>query len=71
MNGELKWKREDLGQMQTLNRSARGALHAGRNMLLVPWDMSVDRRLYALDKLTGKNIWKVDRDEPTVGARRS
>jgi outer membrane protein assembly factor BamB len=34
-------------------------------MILVPWDHEGPSSLYALDKATGKTIWKTERDEPT------
>ncbi len=66
MNGELKWKREDFGKMDTLNSFGEGSsptLEGDR--ILVPWDHQGPSALYALDRLTGKTIWKTDRDEPT------
>jgi len=69
MNGELKWKREDFGKMDTRNSFGEGSSPTleGR-MILVPWDHEGPSALYALDKLTGETIWKTDRDEPTCWA---
>ncbi len=66
MNGELKWKREDFGKMETLNSFGEGSSPTLEgDMILVPFDHQGPSALYALDKLTGETIWKVARDEPT------
>ncbi len=69
MDGELVWKRDDLGKMQTRNTFGEGSsptIEGGK--ILVPWDHEGPSALYALDKLTGETIWKVERDEPTCWA---
>ena len=38
------------------------------DMILVPWDHEGESALYALNKKTGKTIWKTKRDEPTCWA---
>lgn len=66
MDGEFVWKRNDFGKMNTRNDFGEGSsptLHGGK--ILVPWDHEGPSALYALDKLTGKTIWKTVRDEPT------
>ncbi len=69
MDGELQWKREDFGKMQTRNGFGEGSSPTLEGkMILVPWDHEGPSALYALDKLTGKTIWKTDRDEPTCWA---
>lgn len=69
MNGDLKWKREDFGKMETLNGFGEGSSPTLEgDKILVPWDHRGPSALYALDKLTGKTIWKADRDEPTCWA---
>ncbi len=69
IDGELKWKREDFGKMQTRNGFGEGSSPTLEGkMILVPWDHEGPSALYALDKLTGKTIWKTDRDEPTCWA---
>jgi outer membrane protein assembly factor BamB len=35
------------------------------DLILVPWDHRGPSALYALDKRTGKTVWKADRPEPT------
>ncbi|NQU21913.1 MAG: PQQ-binding-like beta-propeller repeat protein [Candidatus Nealsonbacteria bacterium] len=36
--------------------------------ILVPWDHEGPSYLYALDKSTGKTVWKTERDEPSCWA---
>src|SRR5438093_1345344 len=65
LNGELKWQK-DLGRMQTLHAHGEGSspvLHG--DTLIVCWDHEGDSFLYAFDKRTGKELWKVARDEKT------
>ena len=69
MNGDLVWKRDDFGRMQTRNSFGEGSSPTLEgNMILVPWDHEGPSALYALDKLTGQTIWKADRDEPSCWA---
>jgi outer membrane protein assembly factor BamB len=66
MAGELKWKRDDFGQMDILNGFGEGSSPTlAGNLILVPWDHQGPSALYALDKATGETIWKVARDEPS------
>jgi outer membrane protein assembly factor BamB len=66
LDGELEWKRENFGKMETLNGFGEGSSPTLEgNTILVPWDHNGPSMLYALDKLTGENIWKINRDEPT------
>jgi outer membrane protein assembly factor BamB len=61
----VKWEK-DLGRMQTLHAHGEGSspvLHG--DMLIVNWDHEGDSFLYAFDKSTGKERWKVARDEKT------
>lgn len=65
LNGEVKWSK-DLGHMQTLHAHGEGSspvLYGDR--LIVCWDHEGDSFLYAFDKRTGKEQWKVARDEKT------
>jgi outer membrane protein assembly factor BamB len=65
LDGELRWKK-DFGQMQTLHAHGEGSspvLHG--DTLIVCWDHEGDSFLAALDKRTGKEFWKVARDEKT------
>lgn len=69
MDGKLIWKRDDLGQMNTRNGFGEGSSPTLEgDMILVPWDHEGPSALFALNKLTGKTIWKTDRDEPTCWA---
>ncbi|MEK6249499.1 MAG: PQQ-like beta-propeller repeat protein [Planctomycetales bacterium] len=63
--GELVWKK-DLGDMQTKHAHGEGSspvLHG--NTLVVNWDHRFQSFVIALDKATGRQLWKVPRDEPT------
>jgi len=69
MNGDLVWKRTDFGQMDTRNSFGEGSSPTlAGDKILVPWDHEGPSALYALNKLTGKTLWKADRDEPTCWA---
>ncbi len=69
MDGELVWKRDDFGKMETRASFGEGSSPTIEgNKLLLPWDHEGPSALYALDKLAGKTIWKADRDEPTCWA---
>jgi outer membrane protein assembly factor BamB len=69
MTGELSWKRDDFGKMQTLNGFGEGSSPTLEgDKILVPWDHRGPSALYALDKRTGHTIWKAKRDEPTEWA---
>jgi outer membrane protein assembly factor BamB len=69
MKGDLKWKRENFGKMDTLNNFGEGSSPTLEgDKILVPWDHRGPSALYALDKQTGKTIWKAPRDEPTCWA---
>ena len=64
-NGAVKWQ-ADLGKMQTLHAHGEGSspvLHG--DTLIVNWDHEGSSFLYAFDKRTGKQRWKVARDEKT------
>jgi len=65
MNGKLKWKK-DLGDKSVANCFGEGnspALHG--DTLVVNWDHEGDSFIVALDKKTGKEIWRKNRDERT------
>jgi outer membrane protein assembly factor BamB len=66
MDGELVWKRDDFGKMDTRNAFGEGSSPTLEgNKILVPWDHEGPSSLYALNCLTGKTIWQTKRDEPT------
>ena len=63
--GELKWQK-DLGRMKTLHAHGEGSspvLYG--DSLIVCWDHEGESFLYAFDKRSGKQLWKVARDEKT------
>jgi len=65
LNGEVKWQK-DLGRMHTLHAHGEGSspvLHG--DTLIICWDDERESFLYALNKQTGKILWKVPRDEKT------
>lgn len=65
LNGELKWQK-DLGRMQTLHAHGEGSSPVVYgDLLIVNWDHEGDSVLYAFDKRTGKERWKVVRDDKT------
>jgi len=68
INGRLVWK-ADFGPMKSLHGHGDGsspALYQGT--LIVNWDHEGDSFLVALDKRTGKERWKVRRNEVTSWA---
>ena len=66
MDGELKWKRDDFGAMNTLNGFGEGSSPTIEgDKIIVPWDHEGQSYLYALNKFNGETIWKIERDEPT------
>ena len=68
LQGKRIWSR-DLGKMTTRRHYGEGsspALHG--NTLIVNWDHEGQSFIVALDKQTGKTIWKVYRDEVTSWA---
>jgi len=65
MQGKQLWQK-DFGDMATRNGFGEGsspALHG--NTLVVNWDHEAQDFIIALDKRTGKELWKMNRDEPT------
>jgi outer membrane protein assembly factor BamB len=68
LEGEVKWEK-DLGQMVTRSGFGEGAspaLHG--DVLVVPWDHEGEDFVVALDKTTGEELWRAERDEPTSWA---
>lgn len=59
--GQLLWEK-DLGKVNVTFGEASSPVLAG-NILLVLQDNNADSYLYALDKKTGREIWKTERDE--------
>jgi outer membrane protein assembly factor BamB len=65
LDGELKWQK-DLGRMNTLHAHGEGSSPVVYgDMLIVCWDHETGSFLYAFDKRTGQQLWKVPRDETT------
>ncbi len=65
MEGNLKWEK-DFGDMQTRNGFGEGSSAAlDGNIIVVLWDHEGDDFILALDKTTGKELWRQKRDEPT------
>ena len=65
LKGELKWQK-DLGRMHTLHAHGEGSSPVlYKDALIVCWDHERDSFLYAFDKHTGKQLWKIARDEKT------
>lgn len=68
MQGNLKWER-DFGQLNKRMNFGEGSTPAlYRDRIIVNWDHEGQSFIIALDKKTGKDIWKVDRDEGTSWA---
>ncbi len=68
LDGGLQWEK-DLGQMQTLHAHGEGsspALHG--DTLIINWDHQGQSCVIALEKRTGKQRWKVKREEVTSWA---
>ena len=65
MDGELKWTAE-LGHMKTLHGHGEGNSPAlDGDTLFINWDQEGPSFLVALDKHTGKERWRTERDEVT------
>ena len=63
MNGKLLWEK-DLGDKKMRNQFGEGqtpALHGNR--IVVQWDHQGQSFITALDKLTGNELWRTDRQE--------
>jgi outer membrane protein assembly factor BamB len=65
LHGAVIWE-TDLGDLSTRNAFGEGAspVLVG-DSLLVLWDQESQSYLVALDKKTGKELWRTERDEPT------
>ncbi|MEW4529499.1 PQQ-binding-like beta-propeller repeat protein [Maioricimonas sp. JC845] len=69
MDGQLKWKRDDLGKMETRNSFGEGSSPTlVDDRIIVPWDHEGQSFLFALDKQSGETVWRTERDEPSCWA---
>jgi len=69
LSGKLKWKRTDFGKMTMRNGFGEGSSPTiDGDKLIVPWDHEGQSSVYALNKSSGKTIWRTDRDEPSCWA---
>jgi outer membrane protein assembly factor BamB len=67
--GKLKWKRTDFGKMTMRAGFGEGSSPTlVGDKLIVPWDHEGQSSVYALDKSSGKTLWRTDRDEPSCWA---
>lgn len=65
MDGEVVWSKE-FGPMFTRNQFGEGASPAlYGDTLVVNWDHEGDSFILALNKSTGEELWRKERDEPT------
>ena len=63
LQGNLKWEK-DLGDMRTRNSFGEGASPAlAGDKLIVSWDHENGSFIVALDKQTGRELWRQSRDE--------
>lgn len=63
LNGNLQWEK-DLGDMRTRGGFGEGASPAlAGDLLLVPWDHEDQSFIVALDKKTGREVWRKNREE--------
>ena len=63
--GALLWQR-DLGKMQTKHGHGEGSSPAmSGDTVIVNWDHEGASFVIALDRMSGKTLWRVDRDEVT------
>lgn len=68
MQGNLKWER-DFGQMSKRMKFGEGCSPVlYKDKIIIVWDHEGDSFIIALDKKTGKDVWKMDRDEGTSWA---
>ncbi|MFA6128916.1 MAG: PQQ-binding-like beta-propeller repeat protein [Bacteroidales bacterium] len=66
--GNILWER-DFGQMEIVMSFGEGnSPSIYKDKVIVVWDHEAGSFIVALDKKTGKDVWKVDRDEKTSWA---
>jgi outer membrane protein assembly factor BamB len=65
LDGQLLWEK-DLGKMRTRGMFGEGGSPAlAGNLVIIPWDHEDESFIVALDKKTGREVWRKDRDERT------
>lgn len=65
MEGAVRWEQQ-LGHMQTLHAHGEGSSPAlYQDTLIVNWDHEGESALYAFNKATGQQRWRVTREEKT------
>lgn len=68
MKGNIKWQR-NFGQMEIVASFGEGSSPAlGKDKVFIQWDHQGKSFLYALNKKTGEDAWKKERDEITSWA---
>ncbi len=68
MDGQQVWERQ-LGKMKKLATFGEGSSPTiVEDKLIVPWDHEEQSYLFALNRTTGKTIWRTPRDEPSCWA---
>jgi outer membrane protein assembly factor BamB len=68
MDGRVLWER-DFGEMTTRNGWGEGSSPAlFRDRVVVTWDHEEQSFIVALDKRTGREVWRRTRSEPTTWA---
>jgi outer membrane protein assembly factor BamB len=68
LEGNRKWE-IDLGQLRTrMGFGEGGSLAMHGNVLVVNWDHEGDDFIVGIDKRTGKELWRTERDEPSTWA---
>ncbi|MEM8679088.1 MAG: PQQ-binding-like beta-propeller repeat protein [Planctomycetota bacterium] len=69
MDGELVWKRNDLGKMTMRHGFGEGSSPTlAGDVIIVPWDHEEDSFIYALDRTTGATVWQTPREGPSCWA---
>jgi len=64
LNGKLIWKKEDVPQMRMRNAFGEGvAPTIDEKNIYLKYDQQQGSTLITLDRMTGKELWRVDRDE--------
>lgn len=68
MKGAVKWKR-NFGQMDIVASFGEGSSPAiSKDKIFIQWDHQGKSCMYALNKKTGEDVWKIDREEITSWA---